>query len=109
METKGRKIQLAGKSTQLGREKNEMEVEMTETKLLTAKELADETGVSPQVLRKLLRKDFDQVHQTLVVEGDQAKCISVPVPSVTKDITARAKELSHKPQEPQPTANTGGN
>jgi len=48
METKGRKIQLVGKSTQLGPEKNEMEVEMTQTQLLTAKELAKKAGVTPQ-------------------------------------------------------------
>ena len=31
-----------------------------ETKLLTAKELAEKAGVSPQVLRKTLRKEFNR-------------------------------------------------
>lgn len=42
-----------------------------ETKLLTARELAEKTGISPAVLRKLLRKEFKRTGKTLV-EGNRA-------------------------------------
>jgi len=89
---KEKETQLAGKSSQLGREKNEMEVKMVETKLLTAKELAQKAEVSPQVLRKMLRKDFNRAGKALV-EGNRSEYRFDPNDIVTKDIIAKAKEL----------------
>ena len=37
---------------------------MAETKMLTAKDLADKAGITPAELRKLLRKDFNRVGKT---------------------------------------------
>lgn len=65
---------------------------MTETKLLTAKELADKAGITPQMLRRLLRKEFNRVGKTLV-EGNRAEYRFDPNDPVTEDIRAKAEEL----------------
>jgi len=82
-----------------------MATEIKETKLLTAKELADKAGVTPQVLRKLLHKKFNRAGKTLM-EGNRAEYRFDPKNPVTKDIIAEAKELSVKPKEPQATTKT---
>ena len=63
------------------------------SKLLTARELADKAGVSPPVLRKLLRKEFNRAGKTLV-EGNRAEYRFDPNNPVTKEIIARAKALT---------------
>lgn len=63
-----------------------------ETKLLTAKELAEKAGISPQVLRKMLRNKFNRSGKTLV-EGNRSEYRFDPNDTVTKDIIAKAKEL----------------
>jgi hypothetical protein len=63
-----------------------------ETKLLTAKELAERAGVSPQALRKIVRKEFNRAGKTLV-EGNRSEYRFDPNNTVTKDIIAKAKEL----------------
>ncbi|MBN2187294.1 MAG: hypothetical protein JW732_07600 [Dehalococcoidia bacterium] len=63
-----------------------------ETKLLTAEELAEKAGVSPQVLRKMLRKEFNRAGKTLV-EGNRSEYRFDPNDPVTKDVIAKAKEL----------------
>ena len=69
-----------------------------ETKLLTAKELAEKAGVSPQVLRKMLRKEFNRAGKTLV-EGNRSEYRFDPNDPVTKDIVAKAKELQPSKEE----------
>lgn len=71
-----------------------------ETKLLSARELAQKAGVSPAVLRKLLRKEFNRACKT-VVEGNRSEYRFNLNDAVTKQIIARAKELKEQPKEPQ--------
>jgi hypothetical protein len=63
-----------------------------ETKLLTAKELAEKAGISPEVLRKMLRKEFNRAGKTLV-EGNRSEYRFDPNDAVTKDIITTAKEF----------------
>lgn len=74
-----------------------------ESKLLSARELAVKAGVSPAVLRKLLRKEFDRTGKVLV-EGNRSEYRFNLNDSVTKQVIARAKELKEQPKEPQVTA-----
>jgi hypothetical protein len=53
-----------------------------EAKLLTARELAIKAGISPAVLRKLLRQEFNRAGKT-VVEGNRAEYRFNPNDSVT--------------------------
>jgi hypothetical protein len=76
-----------------------------ETKMLTARELADKAGISPTVLRSLLRKEFNRAGKTLV-EGNRAEYRFNPNDAVTKQIIARAKALKESPPEPQKESNT---
>ena len=71
-----------------------------ETKSLTARELAQKAGVSPAVLRKLLREVFNRVGKT-VVEGNRSEYRFNLTDAVTKQIIARAKELKEQSKEPQ--------
>ena len=71
-----------------------------EIKLLTARELAGKAGVSPAVLRKLLRKEFNRVGKVLV-EGNRSEYRFNLSDAVTKQIIARAKVLKEQPKEPQ--------
>jgi len=71
-----------------------------EPKLLSARELAVKAGVSPAVLRKLLRKEFNRVGKT-VVDGNRSEYRFNLSDSVTKQIIARSKELKEQPKEPQ--------
>ncbi len=71
-----------------------------ETKLLTARELAEKAGVSPAVLRKLLRQEFNRAGKVLV-EGNRSEYRFDPNDAVTKQIIARAKVLKEQPKEPQ--------
>jgi len=75
-----------------------VETAAKETKLLTAKESAEKAGISPQVLRKILRKEFDRAGKTLVA-GTRAEYRSDPDDSVTEHITARVEQLGEKPEE----------
>ena len=70
-----------------------------ETKLLTARELSVKAGVSPAVLRKLLRQEFNRVGKVLV-EGNRSEYRFNLTDAVTKQIIARAKELKEQPKEP---------
>ena len=45
---------------------------MAETKMLIAKKLTDKAGVTPQVLRKILRKEFNRAAKTLVESNSAA-------------------------------------
>lgn len=71
-----------------------------EAKLLTARELAEKAGVSPAVLRKLLRQEFNRAGKT-IVEGNRAEYRFNPNDAMTQQIIARAKALKEKPKEPQ--------
>ena len=71
-----------------------------ETKLLTARELSVKPGVSPAVLRKLLRQEFNRVGKVLV-EGNSSEYRFNLNDAVTKQIIARAKELKGQPKKPQ--------
>lgn len=86
-----------GQSNLNGRQKvlkggKQMETAAKETKLLTAKELAEKAGISPQALRKMLRKEFNRAGKTLV-EGNRSEYRFDPGDIVTKDIIAKATEL----------------
>jgi len=71
-----------------------------ETKLLTARELAQKAGVSPAVLRKLLRKEFNRAGKT-VVEGNSSEYRFNLNDAMTKQVIARAKVLKDQPKEPR--------
>ncbi|MGA9049013.1 MAG: hypothetical protein WB588_08470 [Dehalococcoidia bacterium] len=71
-----------------------------ETKSLSAKELAQKAGVSPAVLRKLLRKEFNRVCK-VPVEGNRSEYRFNLNDAITKQVIARAKELKEQPKEPQ--------
>ena len=71
-----------------------------EPKLLSARELAVKAGVSPAVLRKLLRKEFNRAGKT-VVEGNRSEYRFNLNDAVTKQVIARAKELKEQPKEPR--------
>ena len=77
-----------------------MATQVKKTKSLTAGELAQKAGVSPAVLRKLLRKEFNRVGKT-VVDGNRSEYRFNLNDPVTKQIIARAKELKEQPKEPQ--------
>ena len=70
-----------------------------ETKSLTARELAQKAGVSPAVLRKLLRKEFNRTGKVLV-EGNRSEYRFNLNDAVTKQVITRAKELKEQPKEP---------
>ena len=70
-----------------------------EPKSLTARELAQKAGLSPAVLRKLLRQEFNRVGKVLV-EGNRSEYRFNLNDAVTKQIIARAKELKEQPKEP---------
>jgi len=63
---------------------------MAEHKMLTAKELATKAGISPAVLRRLLRQKFNRVGKTKV-ENNRSKYRFNPNDTVTKQIIPRAK------------------
>jgi hypothetical protein len=71
-----------------------------ETKMLTARELAEKAGISPALLRKLLRKEFNRAGKT-VIEGNRQEYRFNPSDAVTKEIIVRAKALKEQPPEPQ--------
>ena len=71
-----------------------------ETKLLTARELAEKSGVSPAVLRKLLRKEFNRAGKTFI-EGNRAEYRFNLNDAATKQIIVRTKVFTEQPQEPQ--------
>lgn len=78
---------------------------MAEHKMLTARDLATKAGVSPAVLRKLLRKEFNRVGKTMV-EDNRSGYRFNPDDPVTKQIIARTKELKEQASKeltPQPT------
>jgi len=56
-----------------------------ENKLITAKELAERAGISPQVPRKMLRKEFNRAGKTLV-EGNRPEYRFDLSDTVTKSI-----------------------
>jgi DNA-binding transcriptional regulator YhcF (GntR family) len=76
-----------------------------ETKLLSARELAQKAGVSPAVLRKLLRKEFNRAGKVLV-EGNRSEYRFNLSDPVTKQVIARTKELKDQPKEPQVSEET---
>lgn len=71
-----------------------------ESKMLTARELAEKADVSPAVLRKLLRQEFNRAGKT-IVEGNRSEYRFNPNDTVTKQIIERAKALKEQQQEPQ--------
>lgn len=71
-----------------------------EPKPLTAGELAQKAGVSPALLRKLLRKEFNRTGKVLV-EGNRSEYRFSLNDPVTKKVIARVKELKEEPKETQ--------
>jgi len=67
-----------------------MATQVKKVKLLSARELAVKAGVSPAVLRKLLRKEFNRTGKVLV-EGNRSEYRFDLNDPVTKKIIARAK------------------
>ena len=65
---------------------------MAETKMLTAKDLADKAGITPAELRKLLRKEFNRVGKTQV-EGKRVEYRFAPNDPVVKKIVDKAKAV----------------
>lgn len=68
---------------------------MAEPQMLTAKDLATKAGISPAVLRKLLRQEFNRAGKT-TVEGNRSEYRFSPNDPVIKQIIARAKELKEQ-------------
>lgn len=71
---------------------------MAEPKMLTARELAVKAGISPAVLRKLLRQEFNRAGKT-TVEGNRSEYRFNPSDPVTKQIIARVKALKEQTQK----------
>jgi hypothetical protein len=78
---------------------------MAEHKMLTAKELATKAGISPAVLRKLLRQEFNRVGKTKV-ENNRSEYRFNPNDVVTKQIIARAKALKEQALSGKTTEST---
>ena len=77
-----------------------MATQVKKAKSLTAGELAQKAGVSPALLRKLLRKEFNRTGKVLV-EGNRSEYRFELNDPVTKKIIARAKQLKEEPKETQ--------
>jgi transcriptional regulator with XRE-family HTH domain len=77
-----------------------MATQVRKVKSLTAGELAQKAGVSPALLRKLLRKELNRTGKVLV-EGNRSEYRFDPNDPVTKKIIARAKELKEQPKDTQ--------
>ncbi len=79
---------------------------MAETKMLTAKDLADKAGITPAELRKLLRKDFNRVGKTQV-EGNRMEYRFASNDPVAKQIIEKAKAVvAEKAKEAETTEET---
>lgn len=70
---------------------------MAETKLLTARQLAEKAGIDHRVLRRIIRKCFKGIGKTQV-EGKRSEYHFDPNDQTTKDILAKVKELKPKGQ-----------
>jgi hypothetical protein len=70
--------------------------------MLTARELAAKAGISPAVLRKLLRQEFNRAGKT-VVEGNRSEYRFNPNDPVTKQIITRAKTLKEQVSQKKTT------
>ncbi len=68
---------------------------MAEPKMLTARDLAAKAGISPAVLRKLLRQEFNRAGKT-TIESNRSEYRFNPSDPVTKQIIARAKALKEQ-------------
>jgi hypothetical protein len=65
-------------------------IEMTEVKMLTAKQLAEKAGVNPAELRKLLRKEFNRAGKTKV-EGNRMEYRFAASDPIVKQIMEKAR------------------
>jgi len=63
---------------------------MVETKMLTAKDLAEKVGITPAELRKILRKEFNRKGKTKV-EGNRMEYRFISNDPVVKQIIQKAK------------------
>ena len=78
---------------------------MAETKLLTAKDLADKAGITPAELRKLLRKEFNRVGKTQV-EGKRMEYRFASNDPVVKQIIQKVKAQAEEKAKEAEKADT---